>query len=389
MIIVVTLVLVGSSGRAVESPERRPTPPSLRVTGPIANPVAVGPGAEHPLTGIDRDAGISVPLSDGSVLWLFGDTAKPLPGGSLEYFVIGTASWAAPGDPTRTTDAVVAGEPVRFATPTDEFPACPADAPAAGMWPASAVAVPVGTRDRVIVWLENVCLGEGGVGIGRGMSVAVWWYDPSGPPADQPVVAEVLNQRLSPQRWFGLASFLGGDGLIYAYSCDEIDRTDVYGTDSHCYLARVTPEGVATPDAYRVWDGQDWVRDRSTAAPMDMPARDGAAPTPPGSISVANSGSGLYFMAYSPWPALSKEIEVRVARHPWGPWSRPVPVPLPDCSDVVADKDDTCYSANLQTLLSGPGRLGIGWYDRLVDPVNRRGSFKVSSVPIEVVPAGG
>lgn len=48
---------------------------ALKVTGNPQEVTQVKPIPSSPLATIDRDAGVSVQLSDGSILWLFGDTA--------------------------------------------------------------------------------------------------------------------------------------------------------------------------------------------------------------------------------------------------------------------------------------------------------------------------
>ena len=49
--------------------------------GDVAAVARVGPPAGHPLRGIERDAGVSTELRDGTTFWLFGDSAEWLRGG--------------------------------------------------------------------------------------------------------------------------------------------------------------------------------------------------------------------------------------------------------------------------------------------------------------------
>lgn len=378
----------GERGEAGSAPDGAAAAPALVLSGLSASRV-VGPPPGHPLEGMSRDAAVSVGLRDGSTLWVFGDTARRDPDGSLAYFVISTAAWASAESSTTTSDAVEADEPVRFASPTVGFPSCPSHAPVQGMWPASAVAVPVGERDRVIVWLANVCLGDDAALVGRGISVAEWWYDPSSLPGE-PIEAVVLEQKLfatGEAPLVGGASLLADDGLVYTYGCSALDHGAAGSDRDECFVARVAPEGVADRGAYRYWDGHDWVAEQTRAAPMTIPARDGLPAASPGHMSVAyNADLDAYLMAYSPWPGWSDSIEVRAAERPTGPWSIPVGVPLPGCDDRIGGTAYYCYTAGLQAVADVPGRIGLGWYDSAVDPVGPRGSYFVASVSAEIVP---
>lgn len=171
--------------------------PGAIQVGPSARRLArVVPPASSPASGVDRDAGISVRLRSGAVLWLFGDTAAHHPDGSLRYFVIGTGALADPADPATTIDVLGAdGVPAALAVPTADFVACDADA-RPGMWPAAAVLDARGPFDRVVVWLENICLEVGGRVTDRGMAVAEWIDDPEAS-LDRPIQLRILALRVS------------------------------------------------------------------------------------------------------------------------------------------------------------------------------------------------
>jgi hypothetical protein len=342
------------------------------------------------LAGIDRDAGISVRLSDGSVMWFFGDTAIHNPDGTLKFFVIGTAAWAPADQPTVTRDHVdPAGRPVVFASPTADFPPCPADIPVRGMWPASAVTYRVGSRDRIVVWMENICLGDAARGVGVGTSVAEVWYDPAHPPIDEPVTATMLNQRLFPRRGFGLAATLGdGDGHdAYVYGCAAPMAGGAPSEYGPCQVAKVDLDQVADPSKYRVWSVDASWAPLLTAepAPLDMPSPDPVRRYPAGSVSVSlDPAADRYVMVYSPWPVRSTELELRFADRPEGPWTEPTPVPLDGCRDTAGGTDYYCYAATSQPAFSAPGQLGVGYYDRMVAPDPVRGSYFVTTVPVKV-----
>jgi len=190
---IATTALLNGASEDVDlrtNPTRTPAPE----LGEISELGSVGPFPTDPLAGIERDVGKGIALGDGSTLWLFGDSARRDRSGRFDYFVIGTAAWSSREQPMRTIDYTLDGEPIELAVPTPDFPDCPEDAPVAGMWPESAVVVDVEDRERVIVWLGNVCLGEGGELAARGTAVAEWWYDPESPPVSRPLRTEVLRR---------------------------------------------------------------------------------------------------------------------------------------------------------------------------------------------------
>lgn len=387
--VAVVLSISASSMGPTPSPALRATPvnafgthPGIRSAGPVAPPSPVAPPAGHLFDDIDRDAGVSVRLSDGSVLWFFGDSMARSDVGEVKYFVLGSAGWADADDPTAPIDFDSYGEPVPFAVPTPLFPACPPEAPVAGMWPASAVNVPEHGRDRVIVFMYNVCLGPSHASASRGISVGEYWYDPMTPPTDRPLGVSMLNQTLFEGYDYGVASFLSDDGFIYTYGCDTDSSTAGHGP---CRVGRVDPDHVADSERYEAWTGHAWVAG-GAAAPLELPAIPGrAALVPPGPFSVdRHADSGLLFMVYSPFPAYSTVFHVRVASAPEGPWSPPAEIELPGCADYVEGWLALCYAANAQPFLNGPGRLGIGWYDQSVESGARRGAFLVTTVPLVI-----
>jgi len=360
--------------------------------GGLVDASTVGPPARSALAGIDRDAGISTTLSDGSVLWLFGDSSEPLAGGGVRYFVNNTAAWAAPGTPATTRDGAVAGNrPARFATPTGGFPTCPVWAPSPAMWPLSAVAVPVPgqARDRVLAYFQNVCLGPGHAVEGRGVAVVEWTYDPARPPVDRPIEGVVLEQRLFHDNSYGNAAVIGADGLIHAYACDGSDGGWLPHAFGECTVARVDPADVADRSAYRFWDGEGWSEDRDDAARMPMPDGVEGVTNPVATLTVTfDPAFGVYVMAYSPWPGYTHKVAVRLSTTPVGPWTPPAMIELPGCRDEHRGETFVCYAATAQPAFSrgggADGRLGLGFYDQLVATAPQRGSYRAGSVSFDV-----
>lgn len=363
----------GPTGPLDGAPE---PPPRLKVTGAPSPPIVIGPADDHPLAEVDRDAGVSVQLGDGSLVWFFGDSALFDQRGALRSFVIGTAAWAAPAVPTVTLDSTT-GTLTPFARPTADFPACPAEASTPGMWPASAVAVPTSFGDRVVVWMYNICLGADQASAGRGMSLGVWDYDRDDLPVGRAFQVDVRHQTIGVT--IGEATFVDLDGWIYTIGCDRQLLPD--GSSPGCRVGRTSPEDAAEPRRLDFRTDEGWGHDERRSVPI-RDAR-GVPVAPPGPFSIGrDESSGALVMVYSELP--SDSFVVRVASRVEGPWSDPVHVELPGCFERVGDRSMACYAANLQPAFSEPGRIGIGYYDQHVRARRGRGAFQVTTVPVEI-----
>ncbi len=363
--------------------------------------VPVGPSAASPIATVDRDAGISVQLNDGSVLWLFGDSSQLDWAGRLQYFVNNTAAWAPAGSPTVTRDAVQGGAPVQFVTPAGSSWTCPADHPNKAMWPASAVRTDgndgAGGRDLVTAFFSNVCLGDEFLEIvAKGISVVQWTYDPANKPNGTPIQGTVVNHELWPTQEYGQAATtrtVSGTTYVYGYKC----VTPPQGTPlwpnvlGPCHVGRVPVGSVTTASSWRYWNGSGWVTDPAQAAAVIPGPAPGVADTraPVAGATVSfDATHGVYVMGYSPWPGFTDRVFVRVATAPEGPWSDVVEVALPGCDDRVGSSEFYCYAGTVQPALSEPGLLGVGYYDQLVAVGPNRGQYLTVKVPFHVVITG-
>ncbi len=364
----------------------------VAAVGQLTSSSPVGPIAGSPLALIDRDAGISTRLRDGSVLWLFGDSSEVTADGALRYFVNNTAAWAPAGSPAVTRDGVATGTvPHRFVAPGPSFPACSAAAPSPAMWPLSAVTVPAGPVDRVIAYFQNICLGPHMAVESRGVAVVEWTYDPAAPPIGAAVVGTVTNQRILDTNTYGNAAVLGDDDLLYVYACDGSDGGWLPSAFGRCRVARVDPSAAADLGSYRWWNGSTWVADVGAAALMTMPDGVDGTNNPVATLTVVfDPVHDVYVMAYSSWPGYSDRVAVRVAHAPQGPWTAPASIQLPGCNDTVGGEGRYCYAATAQPAFSAVGgdgiaRLGIGWYDQAIAAAPLRGGYRVAAVPFSVV----
>lgn len=345
----------------------------------------VGPPPGHPLAEVSRDAGVSAQLRDGSVVWFFGDTAMVKEDRSLAFFEIGSAAWASADDPTVTLDHVVDGAAAPFAVPTDEFPTCPPEAEAAGVWPLATVVDRTGERDRVLLWMQNICLGARATAIDRGISLGEWYYDPARSPAGKPVSVEVINQVLfAPGERLGDAVLPDGEDGAFVYGCKPPESPDQSPDAGPCTVARVDLADAANPDAYEVWNGEQWSVGAEPAAVEFADAPDGVGlPTGPFSVT-EDPVSGAVVLVYSPWPSYVSLLWLRVAPGPTGPFGPPVEVALPDCGGPGDPTGSSCYAANVQPFLTEAGRLGVGWHDQQLRAGSPKGRFKVATVPFSL-----
>lgn len=116
----------------------------------------------------------------------------------------------------------------------------------------------------------------------------------------------------SDRRWrgdgnFAQVAFVEHDGWIYLFGIPA-------GRFGPAQLARVRPEELLDPDAYRYWNGIGWTPDVDAAATV--------VPGPVGELSVAWSEDlGTWVMLYLDQPR--EGIVVRTARRLTGPWSEP------------------------------------------------------------------
>jgi len=239
------------------------------------------------------------------------------------------------------------------------------------LWPESAVAIPQddGT-DRVVVVMSKVCLGDLWLDIETvGFAVVEYRYDPANPPIDQPIRGEVTQPHLAAaDAGYGRALLLDTDGFLYGYECGT------YPTPwETCGVARVRPEQVTNPAAWRYWNGGDWtdpsnwVSDEAAAGAMELPGDDATA-LPIAAFGVTyHEGYDTHLMVYSPWPGFCGLLAVRASDTPVGPWTDAVEIAFPNCSGAARELDVHCYAGTPQTQLCEPGLFAGGYYDMDTD----------------------
>jgi hypothetical protein len=254
------------------------------------------------------------------------------------------------------------------------------------MWPEAAIAVPLADgRDRVVVFMGKVCLGTGFLDIDDvGLAVAEYLYDPEDPPVDRPVRGRVTQPDLAPTTArFGRAAVLAPDGYVYGQECGVFP--DAWGP---CRVARVRPESLTEPAAWRYWNGGPWIdatswsSDRRDAAPTAMPAPVGE-PYPVAAFDLEHDEDlGIYVMAYTPWPGFCGRVALRIAETPVGPWTEPVEVTLPDCREEIDGQGYYCYAGTLLSTRCAAETVGVGYFDMLVD--GSHAEYRAVQLPFSV-----
>lgn len=235
------------------------------------------------------DGAFSLPLGDGTSLWLFGDTLIGPKRGVLEDFLPNAA-------------AIVKGEEARFLGKPDPVFAWP-DRPAGRrFWPLDLVEAPGGARFAFYVGIE----GTGGTG-----------------PFDF-AIKEIGVARVGKAAPFRDAGTLfDGDAPLYGSSVlVEGGTAYLYAGGAPTRLARVEASALTERPAYRFFSAGKWVEDAKAAS---------ALPDSGAELSVRwNPYLERFVMLYA--PPLEKRIMMRLAPKPEGPWSEAREVYAPPCA---------------------------------------------------------
>ena len=257
------------------------------------------------------DVGADVLLQDGRRLWLFGDTLRGaaaagprLVRNSMLVFGPGCIqNVLAAGHgaliPDRPRSSVGSGQDA-------------ADAAPVGYWPMSVTAVRRPGYDVVTVMTQRVrSTGTGGFdfeilgpavavfAVGRGQTPQLVTLRDLGPDSTDPA-----------RPVWGAASTVAGDWL-YLYGTAAAGD---HALGRSLRVARVRPERVVDPGAWRFWTGTRWSRSRGDAAEL-IGAAGGTSQT----LSVFEN-EGRWFALSKRNDFLGQAITVWTAPHPWGPF---------------------------------------------------------------------
>jgi hypothetical protein len=203
------------------------------------------------------DVGASAVLSDGRVVWVWGDTVRQR----------GT-------DPRMIDNSILVSSGTCFSQllTDDMAQVLPRDPGELSSWPLSVLRIdprpgdPVDVTDVVVVFASRVQPAEGEFAfLERGTTVAVYTVG-----ADRvPRLAEA--RYLTPDdpdvgaiHW-GSGSTLDGD-WIYVYGTRDTSEPHVYGRE--LFVSRLPVAEVVDGTALQYWDGAAWQPDASRAAPV-------------------------------------------------------------------------------------------------------------------------
>jgi hypothetical protein len=245
------------------------------------------------------DIGASARLSDGRIVWLFGDTVR-------------TASY----DPRIVANSMLVSSRgcVSQLVPPDQGPVIPDAADGTVRWPMSVAVGRSGGTDVLVVLCSRIDRGDSGA-FGftyLGSSAAVFSVAPNGVPELHKVVRLTPTSRDPQQVNWGAASVLHED-WFYVYGTRLTGRPGDVGRELH--VARVPTDAPGERHRWQFWDGGRWQPDHGRSAVV-LPSRDGVSQTLSvdvvgGSfVAVSKGGGDLGDFVYE-WRSPT----------PWGPWT--------------------------------------------------------------------
>ncbi len=316
----------------------------------------------HPLPGYEAaferasgwtggDGAYTVPLGDGRILWLFGDSlvGQVKAGRRVDSQLINNAAAIQTGRTPSYSSlsffyrTAVGGNPAALFQPgggTGWF------------WPYHGVR----TASGLYLFLLQVEAAEGPAAFGFRL-VATWLAEVENP--GDPPEAWSLTVRQVPwaddRRLFGSA-ILAREGFVYVYG--TVDETVAGGVRKQVVLARAPAEQLADFGAWRFYADGKWVEEVERASRI---LEDAA-----GEFSVSHQAEiGRYVMVYTEG-GLSERIALRTAPRPEGPWGEAVVVYR--CPEAGWAPEIFCYAAKGHPgLAAGEGELIVTYVANATD----------------------
>lgn len=305
---VVLVSMVGSDrvGEAA-TPASRATTTECVAAGPIESVADLNRVATQVRGGPEfqgADVGADVLLQDGRRLWLFGDTLRT-EGRSGQRFV-------------RNSMLLFDDACLHVVLPADGGALVPdragrAGAAAVGYWPMSVAVAHRPGYDLVAVMTQRVrTTGQGAFDFENlGPAVAVFLV-PRGETPQLLGVEDLGPDSTEPARPVWGAAAAVADGWLYLYGTATTGEELVFGRSLH--VARVRPEQVLEPSAWRYWDGRRWTREAADAAAL-IDAEGGTSQT----LSVFGR-DGRWFALSKRDDFVGHQLTLWSAPAPWGPF---------------------------------------------------------------------
>ncbi|MBZ4498363.1 DUF4185 domain-containing protein [Dermacoccus sp. Tok2021] len=305
------------------------------------------------------DVGVTTPLSDGRVLWIFGDTTR-----------------AKGTNPRVVANSMLVGTGRCF----DEVRA-PGNGPVIGgfegrrvCWPNSAMTVPMRGADIVLVGCSRIEPGKEGLFdfSYRGMTMAAYAVERGGAP--QPVTRfDVTPDNADAEQINWGSALVGDEGWVYVYGSQQPKGS----TGKGAYVARTRLAQLSDGPEWQFWNGRTFVTDAGAARPFLL-AHEGVSQT----FSVVRRGE-RFVLVSKQGGEFGQNIGVWSAPIPSGPWrgERAVAEPYSQGDGVVAYQplahpELATPSGDLLVTLS---RNTESFADLLADP--RKGRPKFLEVP--------
>lgn len=208
------------------------------------------------------DIGASARLSDGRIVWVFGDTLR------TERF-----------DPRIVANSMLLSSRgcISQLMPPDEGPVIPDGADGTVRWPMSVAVHRSGDTDVVVVLCSRIDRGDGGSFDFSyvGSSAAVFTVEPNGIPELQKVVRITPTSRDPQQVNWGAAAMVEGS-WFYVYGTRLTGRPGDVGRELHVGRAPLASPG--DRGTWQFWDGGAWQHDPDRAAVV-LPSAEGVSQT--------------------------------------------------------------------------------------------------------------
>lgn len=260
------------------------------------------------------DVGVTAPLSDGRVLWVFGDTVR---GGGTKPLVVSNSMLIDDGPCFAQVDTAGLG-PV-IADPSSSR-AC---------WPNSVTTLPVRGDDVVAVACSRIERGTDGLFdfSYRGMSLATFVVPHGGAP--QPVTLTEVTPDSNDAEQINWGSAMVADGeWVYVYGSQQPRGSAGKGA----FVARAHVADLPAHGDWQFWDGGRFQEEESRARPI-VTAGEGVSQT----YSVVR-WKGRFVLVSKQGGEFGQNIGVWSAPRPEGPWrgERAVAEPYSQGGGVVA-----------------------------------------------------
>lgn len=259
------------------------------------------------------DIGASARLTDGRLVWVFGDTVRE-------------AGWR----PLVVANSILVSSgrcAAQLVTPT-RGPAIPDRADGTVFWPMSLAVIRRPGADVVVVLCARIHRGTSDAFdfTYLGSSAAIFAVGTGAAPQLREVMDLTSDASDAHQVGWGAASVIAGDWL-YVYGT----RLPPGSFGRALYVARAPVADPQTRAGWRFWDGTRWQSDRALAAPV-IEAKGGVSQTL--SVDVADG----HFLAVSKRDGdLGDFVFTWTAPSPVGPWTphRGIAAPFEDSSGIL------------------------------------------------------